>query len=99
MITLTGGLNREFLRSHLWLNGINLFNLQHVGILTRRYAGMAASPLPISIRDVDAYLTSCPAMMAQELFEAAIFALEDEYWEEWRRQQDEETEEGTRTDW
>ena len=55
---------------------------------------MAASPLPISIRDIDAYLTSRPMVVDRDLFEAAIFALDDEYREEWSRQQDEETEEG-----
>jgi len=60
----------------------------------RQYAGMAASPLPLSIRDIDAYLVSRPVVVDRDLFEAAIFALDDEYREEWSRQQDEETEEG-----
>ncbi|GAA0473534.1 hypothetical protein GCM10009413_06850 [Tatumella punctata] len=55
---------------------------------------MAASPLPISIRDIDAYLAPRPLVVDRELFEAAIFALDDEYRAEWSRQQDEEAEEG-----
>ena len=55
---------------------------------------MAASPLPISTRDIDAYLTSRPVAVDRDLFEAAIFALDDEYREEWSRQQNEEIEEG-----
>jgi len=55
---------------------------------------MAVSPLPIAIRDIDAYLASRPVVVDRDLFEAAIFALDDEYREEWSRQQDEETEEG-----
>ncbi|GAA0473596.1 MULTISPECIES: hypothetical protein [Tatumella] len=48
---------------------------------------MAASPLPISIRDIDAYLAPRPLVVDRELFEAAIFALDDEYRAEWSRQQ------------
>lgn len=53
----------------------------------RRYTGMTASPLPISIRDIDAYLAPRPLVVDRELFEAAIFALDDEYRAEWSRQQ------------
>lgn len=60
----------------------------------RQYVGMMASPLPLSIRDVDTYLTSRPVTIDRELLEEAIFALDDVYRDEWSRQQDEETEEG-----
>lgn len=48
----------------------------------RQYAGMAASPLPLSLNDIDKYLRSRPIQINRELFEQAIFALDDVYREE-----------------
>ncbi|WP_241593065.1 hypothetical protein [Rosenbergiella epipactidis] len=43
---------------------------------------MAASPLPLSLSDVDTYLRSRPLQINRELFERAIFALDDVYRED-----------------
>lgn len=43
---------------------------------------MAASPLPLSLSDIDTYLRSRPLQINRELFEQAIFALDDVYREE-----------------
>ncbi|WP_241646876.1 hypothetical protein [Rosenbergiella metrosideri] len=58
----------------------------------RQYAGMAASPLPLSLNDIDTYLRSRPVQINRELFEQAIFALDDVYREEVMKS-DEESEE------
>lgn len=51
---------------------------------------MMASPLPLSLRDVDTYLTSRPVTIDRELLEEAIFALDDVYRDEWARDQGDE---------
>lgn len=43
---------------------------------------MAASPLPLSLNDIDTYLRSRPIQVNREMFEQAIFALDDVYREE-----------------
>ncbi|WP_038024553.1 hypothetical protein [Tatumella sp. UCD-D_suzukii] len=56
----------------------------------RQYVGMMASPLPLSLRDVDTYLASRPVTIDRELLEEAIFALDDVYRDEWARDQNDE---------
>lgn len=53
---------------------------------------MMASPLPLSLRDVDTYLASRPVTIDRELLEEAIFALDDVYRDEWSQLQDKEME-------
>lgn len=53
----------------------------------RRYAGMAATPLPVSLEDINAYLASKPLQIDRDEFEAAIFALDDADRAEWERKQ------------
>ena len=53
---------------------------------------MMASPLPLSLRDVDIYLTSRPVTIDRELLEEAIFALDDVYRDEWANDQSDEDE-------
>ena len=48
----------------------------------RQYIGMEATPLPLSLGDIDTYLRSRPIQINRELFEQAIFALDDVYREE-----------------
>lgn len=48
---------------------------------------MAATPLPVSLQDISAYLRQKPLQIDPEEFEAAIFALDDADREEWERQQ------------
>jgi len=54
---------------------------------------MAASPLPLSLNDIDTYLRCRPLQINRELFERAIFALDDVYREDMMKR-DEEREEG-----
>ncbi len=48
--------------------------------------GFAGVPAPISHRDIDAYLQRFPTAIPLEEFEAAIFALDDEYRAQWDAQ-------------
>ncbi len=58
---------------------------------SRKYAGMAATPLPISLEDINAYLACKPLEIDRDEFEAAIFALDDADRAEWERKQDKKT--------
>lgn len=49
---------------------------------------MAATPLPLSLEDINAYLKQKPLQIDPEEFEAAIFALDDADRVEWERKQD-----------
>jgi hypothetical protein len=55
---------------------------------SRRYAGMVAAPLPLSLDDISSYLALNPLLIDREEFEAAIFALDDAAREEWEKKQD-----------
>lgn len=48
---------------------------------------MAATPLPLSLDDINAYLSHKPLQIDRDEFEAAIFALDDADREEWERKQ------------
>lgn len=52
---------------------------------------MAATPLPISLEDINAYLACKPLQIDRDEFEAAIFALDDADHAEWERKQAETT--------
>ncbi|WP_241647480.1 hypothetical protein [Rosenbergiella metrosideri] len=54
---------------------------------------VAASPLPLSLSDIDTYLSSRPIQINRELFEQAIFALDDVYREEVMKGEDDGEEE------
>lgn len=54
----------------------------------RRYAGMMACPLPLSLTDIDSYLSLRPTMLSRKEFDAAIFALDEHFREEWAREQE-----------
>ncbi|MEY0971282.1 hypothetical protein [Providencia huaxiensis] len=54
----------------------------------RRYAGMTACPLPLSLGDIDQYLSSKPTAISRREFDAAIFALDDLFREEWMKEQE-----------
>lgn len=53
----------------------------------RKYAGMAAAPLPISLEDINTYLACKPLQIERDEFEAAIFALDDADRAEWDKKQ------------
>ena len=55
----------------------------------RKYAGMAATPLPISLEDINAYFACKPIQIDRDEFEAAIFALDDADRAAWKRKQGE----------
>lgn len=57
---------------------------------SRQYVGMAAAPAPISPSSVTEYLIQRPSAICREEFEAAIFALDDEYRRNWEEQQERE---------
>jgi len=50
---------------------------------------MAATPLPLNLDDINAYLSHKPLQIDSEEFEAAIFALDDADRAEWERKQGE----------
>lgn len=52
----------------------------------RQYIGMIGQPAALSHRDIDAYLLRFPTAIPLEEFEAAIFALDDEYRAQWDAQ-------------
>lgn len=54
----------------------------------RRYAGMTAYPLPLSLGDIAQYLSAKPTAISRREFDAAIFALDDLFREEWMKEQE-----------
>lgn len=48
----------------------------------RRYAGMAGVPLPLSLTEINEYLATHPVLIERDEFEAVIFALDDQYFQE-----------------
>ncbi|WP_273804192.1 hypothetical protein [Providencia rettgeri] len=54
----------------------------------RRYTGMTGCPLPLSLTDIDRYLSARPTAISRKEFDAAIFALDDLFREEWVREQE-----------
>lgn len=57
---------------------------------SRAYAGMTGSPLPLSIRDIEQYLSVRPIKIDRDEFEAAIFALDDAWRDEWAKKQEQD---------
>jgi len=56
---------------------------------SRQYVGMAGAPAPISPAAITEYLDRYPAAICREEFDAAIFALDDEFRRRWDEQQEE----------
>lgn len=48
---------------------------------------MAAAPLPLSLSDIDIFLSSRPILISRDEFEAAIFALDDAEMKSWAEKQ------------
>lgn len=46
---------------------------------SRRYAGMTGHPLPLSITDINDYLSIYTLLIERREFDAAIFALDEEW--------------------
>ena len=53
----------------------------------RQYAGMAGVPLPLSLNDIDRYLSSRTILIDRTEFDAAILALDDAWRDEWSKEQ------------
>jgi hypothetical protein len=48
---------------------------------------MTAIPLPLSLADIDRYLSSRTLLIDRREFDAAIFALDDAWRDEWAKEQ------------
>ena len=57
---------------------------------SRAYAGMTGSPLPLSIRDIEQYMSVRPIQIDRDEFETAIFALDDAWRDEWAKKQEQD---------
>ncbi|ATF97691.1 TPA: hypothetical protein R4Y77_001707 [Citrobacter koseri] len=48
---------------------------------------MAGAPLPISLHDIERFLSARPVLIDRDEFDAAIFALDDAWREQWAQEQ------------
>jgi hypothetical protein len=55
---------------------------------TRQYIGMVGAPAPISPAAITEYLSRNPSAICREEFDAAIYALDDEFRKHWDEQQE-----------
>lgn len=46
---------------------------------TRRYVGISGQPLPLSVTDINNYLSIYSLLIDRDEFDTAIFALDDEW--------------------
>ncbi|MDH0705314.1 hypothetical protein N5D53_02070 [Pseudomonas sp. GD03862] len=61
----------------------------HIG-RSRQYVGMMGAPAPIAPSAIAEYLDRYPSVICREEFDAAIFALDDEFRRRWAEQQEKE---------
>lgn len=61
----------------------------HIG-RSRQYVGMVGAPAPIAPSAIAEYLDRYPSVICREEFDAAIFALDDEFRRRWDEQQEQE---------
>lgn len=61
----------------------------HIG-RSRQYVGMMGAPAPIAPAAIAEYLDRYPSVICREEFDAAIFALDDEFRRRWDEQQEQE---------
>lgn len=59
----------------------------HIG-RSRQYVGMMGAPAPIAPSAITEYLDHYPSVICREEFDAAIFALDDEFRRRWDEQQE-----------
>ncbi|MCZ4676461.1 hypothetical protein O4O00_19055 [Citrobacter sedlakii] len=64
-----------------------ILNAYSVISRSRQYIGMAGIPLPISLHDTERYLASHAILIDRSEFQAAIFALDDAWREQWAEEQ------------
>lgn len=55
---------------------------------TRQYVGMVGAPAPISPRAISEHLELHPSAISRDEFDAAIFALDDDFRAHWEEQQE-----------
>lgn len=67
----------------------------HIG-RSRQYVGMMGAPAPIAPAAIAEYLDCYPSVICREEFDAAIFALDDEFRRRWDEQQDQERQKTTK---
>ncbi|HCT2124022.1 TPA: hypothetical protein OTQ61_003188 [Citrobacter koseri] len=60
-----------------------ILNAYSVISRSRLYAGMAGAPLPISLHDIERFLSARPLLIDRDEFDAAIFALDNAWREQW----------------
>lgn len=53
---------------------------------SRQYVGMAGAPAPISPAAITEYLDRYPSAICREEFDAAVFALDDQFRKHWEEQ-------------
>ncbi|MBA6134812.1 hypothetical protein H4B96_23880 [Pseudomonas juntendi] len=63
----------------------------HIG-RSRQYVGMMGAPAPIAPAAIAEYLDRYPSVICREEFDAAIFALDDEFRRRWDEQNQKEVE-------
>lgn len=66
----------------------------HIG-RSRQYVGMVGAPAPIAPSAITEFLDRYPSVICREEFDAAIFALDDEFRKRWDEQQEKAQAEST----
>ncbi|MFH8134216.1 hypothetical protein ABU178_08520 [Pantoea osteomyelitidis] len=63
--------------------------LKAYGVISRsrKFAGMSAVPLPLTLADIDRYLSSRTLLIDRQELDTAIFALDDAWRDEWAKEQ------------
>ncbi|ECD4706736.1 hypothetical protein LL626_004558 [Salmonella enterica] len=64
-----------------------ILNAYSVISRSRLYAGMAGAPLPIQLHDIERFISARPVLIDRDEFDAAIFALDDAWREQWAQEQ------------
>ncbi|EKT4542703.1 hypothetical protein QEM15_004940 [Pseudomonas putida] len=59
----------------------------HIG-RSRQYVGMVGAPAPIAPSAIAEYLDRYPSVICREEFDAAIFALDEEFRNHWSEEQE-----------
>ena len=74
------------------IDGVTAEILEAYGQISRsrQYVGMAGAPAPISPVAITDHLTRYPSAICREEFDAAIFAMDDEFRRHWDEQQENE---------
>ncbi|WGV20422.1 hypothetical protein QIY50_24710 [Pseudomonas putida] len=63
----------------------------HIG-RSRQYVGMFGAPAPIAPSAIVEYLDRYPSVICREEFDAAVFALDEEFRKRWSEEQEKQSE-------